>query len=386
MSEHHYTGVGIRRSHRKSRLGCAGCKRRHIKCDETRPQCGNCIRQAVPCNYPEAARSPPPGESLHTPVATPEATLAIEWSAVTAELMHHWTTSTCFTFTDDSTLQTFMQIDAPRIAFVNEHVLHMILAISALHLARLKPAQEKLYTDHANSHYQAGLRIMIPLLPGLNTENCHSTFLFATFCNGYSLARGPQPGDYLLFSDNDPAECSVLFHGLIPLLQSYSTTLMSGPLAPMMGSGVTVALHASTSLSSTDNEQLSHLHHLIQSESESESESTEDSSAIDAAMDHLRRLFSSRYSSDGQRCKPTFHHIGIWLWNCSAGFTKLLEHRSPAALTIVAYACVILKDFSPIWVMDGWIPHLLKGVHGSLPPRCHPWIQWPIQQIGWIPS
>ncbi|KAL4745446.1 hypothetical protein BDW72DRAFT_198638 [Aspergillus terricola var. indicus] len=31
-----------RRAHKKSRRGCIECKRRHVKCDESRPLCANC--------------------------------------------------------------------------------------------------------------------------------------------------------------------------------------------------------------------------------------------------------------------------------------------------------------------------------------------------------
>ncbi|KAK7206772.1 hypothetical protein BZA70DRAFT_275035 [Myxozyma melibiosi] len=40
-----------RRSHVKSRNGCLICKRRKIKCDETRPQCRNCVRHNVTCSF-----------------------------------------------------------------------------------------------------------------------------------------------------------------------------------------------------------------------------------------------------------------------------------------------------------------------------------------------
>ncbi|KAL2072025.1 hypothetical protein VTL71DRAFT_11368 [Oculimacula yallundae] len=41
-----------RRTHRKSRLGCESCKRRKIKCDETRPRCSACIRREIDCVFP----------------------------------------------------------------------------------------------------------------------------------------------------------------------------------------------------------------------------------------------------------------------------------------------------------------------------------------------
>jgi hypothetical protein len=38
-------------SHTKSRLGCRNCKLRRVKCDETKPTCGNCVSFEVSCNY-----------------------------------------------------------------------------------------------------------------------------------------------------------------------------------------------------------------------------------------------------------------------------------------------------------------------------------------------
>lgn len=41
-----------RRGHTKSRRGCYNCKRRRIKCQETRPSCGHCFKTGLKCEYP----------------------------------------------------------------------------------------------------------------------------------------------------------------------------------------------------------------------------------------------------------------------------------------------------------------------------------------------
>ncbi|KAK3998307.1 hypothetical protein QBC44DRAFT_2057 [Cladorrhinum sp. PSN332] len=47
-----------RRGHTKSRRGCLNCKKRKVKCSETRPECEGCVRIGLVCGYPEAtARS-----------------------------------------------------------------------------------------------------------------------------------------------------------------------------------------------------------------------------------------------------------------------------------------------------------------------------------------
>lgn len=44
-----------RKGHTKSRKGCYNCKRRKIKCQETRPSCSNCEKADLQCQYPDVA-------------------------------------------------------------------------------------------------------------------------------------------------------------------------------------------------------------------------------------------------------------------------------------------------------------------------------------------
>lgn len=43
--------VRKRKKHRKSHLGCMNCKQRRIKCDESLPECSQCIKYRVDCSY-----------------------------------------------------------------------------------------------------------------------------------------------------------------------------------------------------------------------------------------------------------------------------------------------------------------------------------------------
>ena len=46
------------KGHTKSRRGCLNCKRRRVKCPETRPQCTHCVRLGLPCEYPPPNPNP----------------------------------------------------------------------------------------------------------------------------------------------------------------------------------------------------------------------------------------------------------------------------------------------------------------------------------------
>ncbi|KAK4447299.1 hypothetical protein QBC34DRAFT_440062 [Podospora aff. communis PSN243] len=44
-----------RRTHTKSRTGCAHCRRRRIKCNELKPRCTRCVKGNLTCEYPRSA-------------------------------------------------------------------------------------------------------------------------------------------------------------------------------------------------------------------------------------------------------------------------------------------------------------------------------------------
>ena len=59
-----------RKGHTKSRKGCLTCKRRRVKCQETLPECGNCQRLGLTCQYPNVTRTltvtPSPSPALQS--------------------------------------------------------------------------------------------------------------------------------------------------------------------------------------------------------------------------------------------------------------------------------------------------------------------------------
>ncbi|KAH3672011.1 hypothetical protein WICMUC_004518 [Wickerhamomyces mucosus] len=45
------TSTGKRKFHNKSKLGCDTCKKRRVKCDETKPICNKCANMGIECHY-----------------------------------------------------------------------------------------------------------------------------------------------------------------------------------------------------------------------------------------------------------------------------------------------------------------------------------------------
>ena len=93
------TSTGKRKFHNKSKNGCANCKRRRVKCDETKPACKKCINMKLECVYlqnPQAslANDKRKGASNFQTVVTyvtrkPDGTIETETSIRTSDQVVH---------------------------------------------------------------------------------------------------------------------------------------------------------------------------------------------------------------------------------------------------------------------------------------------------------
>ncbi|EFR05394.1 C6 zinc finger domain-containing protein [Nannizzia gypsea CBS 118893] len=59
-----------RKSHRKSRAGCGTCKKRRVKCDETKPHCLRCEAYGVACDYMDQQALVPINAGSGSPVSS----------------------------------------------------------------------------------------------------------------------------------------------------------------------------------------------------------------------------------------------------------------------------------------------------------------------------
>ncbi len=91
------------------------------------------------------------------------------------ELIHHYTSSTCFTFCRDQARTEIYRSKLPMLAFHegNSFLLHALLAVSALHLHSLHPTSSR-YSPAAKSHHARAL-----------------TGVKAVWCEGHSSTADP---------------------------------------------------------------------------------------------------------------------------------------------------------------------------------------------------
>ncbi|KAH7126422.1 hypothetical protein B0J13DRAFT_565480 [Dactylonectria estremocensis] len=141
-----------RKFHAKSRTGCVCCKRRRVKCDETRPGCTRCAKTHRRCTYeseerPECGRwqdeclGNPLDQAVCKPVALVPEACATPRGATSVELLLHHFEQNYDSITEGIDMLLPSSRTLPR---EHPHLLSATLAVSASHLRH--------HSSHASAH------------------------------------------------------------------------------------------------------------------------------------------------------------------------------------------------------------------------------------------
>ncbi|KAF7532701.1 hypothetical protein G7054_g7720 [Neopestalotiopsis clavispora] len=397
---------------KKVRTGCRVCKRRKIKCDEQKPSCRNCIKHSAVCDYagavPEAAAGPNGGRpsgvngpSTLEQQASPE---PMSLNPVHLELLHNYTTATCYTLSAYVPLRTMWRINVPRLGFTTSFVMRAVLALSALHLSRLQPSKADFYLSIARSEHQVAMRTATELLRNVTAGNCSALFIFSLITFFYTVASPRASGHMLLFDGSGILDWLVILRGLRHISDAATEELLAGPFAAAVAFGrikvdQTRLRPASTSSawnSTAEHKQLATLRQLISrtvSDLQSLATYVETVDILETCfLEHQSRLptmdlraLDANDSSATSDVKETTT-VFTWPYLVSGEYMEMLGQRQDVALVILAHYCVLLQSLNGCWWMHGWPAYLVKNIWQALNGPHRLWIQWPMEEIGWQPD
>ncbi|OQE19455.1 hypothetical protein PENSTE_c015G09514 [Penicillium steckii] len=374
--------MGPRRTHKKSRNGCQSCKTRKVKCDEGKPRCNNCIKHGADCDFASQAASsaaatpsmPLVNENLsELSIESPTPGIAISDMA----LLHHYSTSTCYTISRHPVLQSVWQITIPQYGFTpqSQFVFRGILALAALHMSHIRPDMHEKYVATAEYHHNMALKMVSAAIPQINEESGPALYVFSTITCIITCAMRRNSDEFWVSNDAF-FEWLGIVRGTKAIISSVVETLRSGPLAPMFTLGRRKRIARETR--STENQPfMTNLRRLI-------TESVNNQHELECyleALDDMAKSFAAVYDTQSVETADVF----IWLYQISEEYLDLLRQRTPEALVIFGYFCVITKELEWTWWMQGFSVHLMRAIYYHLDQEHRYWLQWPMQQLGWVP-
>ncbi|KXX79199.1 Sterol uptake control protein 2 [Madurella mycetomatis] len=405
----------IRRSHKKSRTGCLQCKRRHVKCDESRPICRLCANSNIACSFTsQLAKSastpassstspsptpltlppspnPPPESPLDAPLNTHHLALLLHLtnpppapaSKSMFNLSHHigdYTTSTSFA------LQT---------AFAHPYLLHALLAFSARHLAALTPpeatpSQRRRRDEHLHLAVSLQTRAVslfnATALQGgdkaaVDRTNCVAVLLFSSVLGHHLfadtlLARGSLGGD----GDGGEGLDSFL-HRYVQCMEMhrgvYAVAAAAWPLLMATEVGPTIRASASFTSRPPAGRDCDGLREVVEGAA---GMSWEEREACRRAIRHLQVGFDAVAETE-RDVTYRFQMIFLWTMLASVEFGRLLSAKRPEALLLLGHYALLLHYGREMWQVGDAGRYVLEMVLGELGPEWHRWLEVPRQTI-----
>ncbi|KAH7327359.1 hypothetical protein BKA65DRAFT_510456 [Rhexocercosporidium sp. MPI-PUGE-AT-0058] len=372
-SSHENSRVKIhtRRPHQKTRTGCLTCKKRKIKCDETRPECDNCIKHTLVCAYA------PPRALVLNPGAALSSTGALNLNLIDLELLHNYCTSTALSLHRDPATTRLWSITVPQLGFSHDYVLHGVLALSALHMGYCFPDRKVFCTNQANLHHASGLAKATPALSAFASENASAMYLFSALTCLYTYTTIGKTEDSVLGGESSWIFLSRQSYSLIRMADA---TLRDGPLGPLFTAGERRTrlrdMIAEAPAYFAEADRLRKLSVLID-------ETVPDPGAREAyncAIDDMLKIFKVLHClpEEAREASDVFR----WPFQLKEEFLELLQIPTQECLVIVAYFAAIPEYLSSKWWLEGFGRRLFAKIYPLIDEEHLSWIQWPMQHFG----
>ncbi|PVH77088.1 hypothetical protein DL98DRAFT_464128 [Cadophora sp. DSE1049] len=373
---------GSRRTHTKSRHGCAQCKSSHVKCDLVHPRCGKCVKTRKICQFQQqdelssgaatpSNKSPPKHDTSTSELTDKFQADAISWDDM--ELLHHFLTDTANTLADRADLQQMWKIMIPKLAMKQRFLMHLIFSVAALHMADSNVERRSSYVDRALQHHNIALPYFRSQWSSATQENATSLFIGATLIFAFSLnlAVSRPPAESRTWAVREILGIFVLLRGIPLVFGDTWERAARSDIAPLFTGRVP---DESVCLPGDVAEALDKLKKSDQLLSE-----TFDSETYLLAIERLESSFKVPVT-EGQ----DFGLVFEWPIHLRKEYIGLLSSRRSVALVILAHYAVILHELRNRWWVSGWGVKLVREIYLMLDDNCKSLMEWPLRKI--LPS
>ena len=258
----------------------------------------------------------------------------------------------------------------PEEALSHPFLMHGILALSALHLARIRDDHRRpAYNSLAVAHQNQALALFRDLLGDINDTNAKAMFSFASVVVLYTFGFPHEPDLSDPWTDiDDLHQVLVLIRGVQQVVNRASTPLRHSNFSPLL------QLHDYEPVLS-DDARLA-LDELLECNSAcGVHDETYDTEIYEATIQNLRETLEKIHQDS------SLASVGRWAIRLKPRYVDLVQEHAPLALVILAYYCVILHYQRHHWCIDHWSFRVSRAIRLVLDDQWRPLIRWPMVQI-----
>ena len=411
------------------------------QCGEEKPACDNCTRRSASCSYgavPSTSTSTGPfvdhtalssldGLSSNSPssfgasgTSSPHLTDAFQETSLNIdstrpatsgpsfdlfdlELWNYWSTTICFSFAEDNNSDVVWQQNITKLAFNHAYVAQLMLAASALHMSRHDETRQAQCIARSSSLQSSAISGMMSAMSAGTAASPTQLWVAACMLVFCSFGKGPQPGQYMVYSDDGEPEWLGLLQGVKSILETHRDAIFPEirptfepdqnidirvnpeDILPGMSKQFKELRRSIETLQAEDSSfgkylrALERLHESYAGVFELRQKPIDESASTDQMGGDM--LISSILVKGRPDVKVCSHMIFAWIYRCKEDYLSSLQTRRPMALVMLAHFCVLLALLKDVWYMDGWVPHIMDAVKRDLHASYQHWLEWPLQHL-----
>ncbi|KAK5127661.1 hypothetical protein LTR85_007002 [Meristemomyces frigidus] len=291
------------------------------------------------------------------------------------QLMHHYLTHTKYILTEHHDMAHIIQLwqeEMPKVALTSDYCMHALLGFAALHKAHLEPMQAPMLRTCAVDHLDKALVLYREHGQPTTAENADAKFGFTWLVALFAYAVPPSvpPIDAMV-------ELMLLVKGIDTVLSETWFWVSQGPFAPILAAGPQVPFTQPPegySLPEGMDFGLNHLDYMLGVDAMM----PDDRTACALILAELKQMYDIVLKQQGQ---SSIASILMFPKQDSAPFSALIKRRTPQALIILAYYCVLLDVLNSRWWIHGWAARVIRDIMETLDEEWQTWIEWPVQSV-----
>ncbi|KAH6896811.1 hypothetical protein B0T10DRAFT_602223 [Thelonectria olida] len=369
-----------RRSHRKSRLGCSECKKRHIKCDESRPSCLNCSRTERQCsfagltaNIPVASPAPSSTSSQVRSDVEPDPIDVPPANMVQMDLMFHLFSSGGMGLAPVLPLtHTISPEQLVQQALGCDYLMNELLAFAARHLAIIKPDQRAFYLHQASCLQTHALSLFTRAQVKPSRDNCLQVAFFSWVLGNHLLSDLPTDDDHVDILSGFLHYLKV-YRGLRVVVMGAWRFLLESEHRALFRQGETTAENLGTG---------AHTSKLISLVQDSLGLDDAEKAGCSEAIARIQWAFNIKDDMDPKTATEHYFTIAFsWPQLVSPEYLACVQKKRPEALLVLAHFAVVLSWCRNHWIFGSVGARLLESIMSALGPGWETWLQWPRENV-----
>ncbi|KAK1977547.1 Upc2 protein [Colletotrichum cereale] len=394
--------VKLRRAHRKSRNGCNECKRRHVKCDETRPACVNCATAERRCSYLDsvgsngsngipataaaaAAETPSPSFTAvlndfvtRTDVDRDDDMITVDAAPANGQvftlehmrLLHHVETNMSLFMCADELTRAVGSMHLEN-ALAAPYLMDALLALAARHMAELYPSRAAFHARQAAQLQTRALTLFNAAREDLSDDTCIPMFLFTSILGAHLLCDTLRAHrrDFNAFLDQ--------FAWYLNLQRGVSAvTGHSWHVIRRSGIKDLVDFLEVASQPSKQAPEVDILHRML----DRADLGPASLQACRDASDTLRHSYAI-YRTIASRSAHQSASVMAFGVRVTPAFIDVLKQRRPEALVILAFYAVLLHWCRDFWVFADAGQFMIRSIAAHLGDYWSEWLAFPISVL-----